>query len=171
MLNFLKSMFLSTRRTARVRSIDDLSGHYFKYWDPDTHKLLMEVWVQEPNEQGHYELITTHFGADGGYDSSMFIDSTGMIRNDPEIKGRPTCHWLPPRLRQAGLVGNMGIYGTPVTIATTATFRGLKVWHVQHETCGMAASIYYDLTTGVKVGQTSCGVLAKTSLNMRLPEL
>lgn len=155
----------------KIESIADLEGHYFKYLDLESHYPLMEVWIQEAEdeEDGYYELITTQFADWGNSDSSQLIDSTGMIRRDPEFKGRPACIWLPPHLREAGLSGKMGKIPHPVNIMTKTKFRGLKVWHVQYPDTGRAAYIYFDQLTGIKVAQSGCGILAETSLEMKLP--
>lgn len=165
----------SSGRKGTVDSIADLEGHFFRYHSPESHQLMMEVWVTEADEgdgeEDYFEVITTQYGPWGGTDTSQLVDSTGMIRRCPEYKGRPVCHWLPPRLRSRGLSGKMGKIKHPVTIEVRSSYRGVPAWRVQYALAGAECFMYFCARTGVKVGDSQVGVLRETSLKMKLPRL
>lgn len=163
----------------RDKTVDDigmLEGHFFKYVDPESLNLIMEVWVaasdeHDEEEDDYYEVITTQYGPWGGTDTTELVDGTGMIRRCPEFKGRPVCHWLPPRLRSRGLSGKMGKIRHPVTIEVRSSYRGVRAWRVQYNLAGAECFMYFCARTGVKLGDSEVGVLHETSFPMKLPRL
>ncbi len=163
----------------RGKTVDDigmLEGHFFKYVDPESLTLMMEVWItasdeHDEEEDDYYEVITTQYGPWGGTDTTELVDGTGMIRRCPEFKGRPVCHWLPPRLRSRGLSGKMGKMRHPVTIEVRSGYRGVRAWRVQYTLAGAECFMYFCARTGVKLGDSEVGVLHETSFPMKLPRL
>lgn len=176
MLKFFKSLFSrapAPHPAVEIANFEELVGHRFSYHDDQTRALNVDIEVRR-HENGYLEVVTTRHPPAGPRSSSVFVNVDGVIADCPEFGeqyvGRQDCLWLPPALRYAGASGWVGMYPSQIRVVEQTVWRGVPVWHGEYRVFGNTCDIYFDQSSGVKVGQDGNGHLAVCSLQMNLPK-